>query len=76
MKVTYILAVSMLTTMGAMGVNAAILPPPPSEVPVTIDDCKNDGWKNYNGLFKNQGDCVSFIATNGKNEPDGPNAPQ
>ena len=25
-------------------------------------DCKEDGWTRY-GLFKNQGDCVSFVAT-------------
>jgi hypothetical protein len=28
--------------------------------------CKNGGWQNY-GVFKNQGDCVSFVATGGKN---------
>jgi choice-of-anchor C domain-containing protein len=37
----------------------------------TKDDCKNDGWKTMrdgqgNG-FKNQGDCVSYFATDGKN---------
>lgn len=34
------------------------------------DQCKNDGWQlltDANGkTFKNQGDCVSFVATNGK----------
>jgi hypothetical protein len=29
---------------------------------------KNGGWRSY-GVFKNQGDCVSFVATNGKNPP-------
>ncbi|OGI25781.1 MAG: hypothetical protein A3J76_00975 [Candidatus Moranbacteria bacterium RBG_13_45_13] len=34
------------------------------------DDCKKDGWKtNFDSIFKNQGDCVSFVATNGKNLP-------
>jgi hypothetical protein len=28
----------------------------------TLGDCKQDGWKAY-GVFKNQGDCVSFVAT-------------
>ena len=37
-------------------------------LPTTKDDCKQDGWKNY-GVFKNQGDCVSYLATNGANEP-------
>lgn len=27
--------------------------------------CKNGGWQSYS--FKNQGDCVSYIATGGKN---------
>lgn len=30
--------------------------------------CKNGAWKDY-GIFKNQGDCVSFVATGGKNQP-------
>ena len=37
----------------------------------TKTDCMNDGWKTMtdrlgNG-FKNQGDCVSYFATDGKN---------
>jgi hypothetical protein len=36
--------------------------------PTTTADCKNGGWKTY-GVFKNQGDCVSFVATGGKNPP-------
>jgi hypothetical protein len=31
-------------------------------------DCKNGGWRNYS-VFKNQGDCVGFVATGGKNPP-------
>jgi hypothetical protein len=44
------------------------------EVPVatTKDQCKNGGWMNLadnNGnSFKNQGDCVSFVASQGKNQ--------
>ncbi len=38
--------------------------------PTTKDQCKNGGWRNFPG-FKNQGDCVSFIATGGKNPPAG-----
>jgi YVTN family beta-propeller protein len=31
--------------------------------PTGIDQCKNDGWKTFsNPAFKNQGDCVSFVA--------------
>jgi len=41
-------------------------------VPTTKDECKEDGWQAF-GIFKNQGDCVSFVATNGKNPPNGVN---
>jgi hypothetical protein len=36
--------------------------------PSDFDDCKKDGWMAYE-IFKNQGDCVSWIATEGKNQP-------
>ena len=47
--------------------------PDPPELPVSNDDCKNDGWKRFNGTaaFKNQGDCVSYVATRAKNPPAG-----
>lgn len=39
------------------------------QLPLTNkDQCKKDGWKTF-GVFKNQGDCVSFVATGGKNPP-------
>ena len=37
---------------------------------LTKDDCKNGGWQSF-GVFKNQGDCVSYVATGGKNLPAG-----
>ena len=37
-------------------------------LPTSIDECKNGGWKTF-GVFKNQGDCLSFVATKGKNPP-------
>ena len=37
-------------------------------LPASKDDCKNGGWRTF-GVFKNQGDCVSFVATKGKNPP-------
>ena len=43
--------------------------PPPA--PTSKEQCKNGGWRNFPG-FKNQGDCVSFVATGGKNQPSGP----
>jgi hypothetical protein len=46
------------------------LTPPPPPMPSTADDCKKGGWQTY-GVFKNQGDCVSWVATNGGNPPSG-----
>jgi hypothetical protein len=40
-------------------------------LPTTKDDCKDGGWQSFFGAFKNQGDCVSFVATDGKNLPAG-----
>jgi hypothetical protein len=37
-------------------------------LPTTKEDCKNGGWRNFPG-FRNQGDCVSFVARHGKNPP-------
>jgi hypothetical protein len=36
----------------------------------SMDQCKKGGWVTF-GVFKNQGDCVSFLATGGSNPPDG-----
>ena len=62
----------MLTTsfsLGGLALNeSANLAPP---LPTSKDQCKNGGWQNYGTTFKNQGDCVSFIATGGKNKPSG-----
>ena len=52
--------------------SAVIVMPPPPELPVSASECKHGGWKSFGDLFKNQGDCVSFVATGGKNEPSGP----
>jgi hypothetical protein len=38
--------------------------------PTAKNDCRNDGWKRF-GIYKNQGDCVSYLATDGRNSPDG-----
>ena len=34
-------------------------------VPMSKDQCKNGGYKDFGTMFKNQGDCVSFVQ-NGK----------
>lgn len=38
------------------------------EMPVTKDECKKGGWESF-GVFKNQGDCVSWVATGERNAP-------
>lgn len=36
--------------------------------PVDKEQCKDDGWRRFNSpTFQNQGDCVSFVATGGRN---------
>lgn len=46
-----------------------------SILPANKDQCKEGEWDTFVNvitgvqIFKNQGDCVSFIATKGKNEP-------
>jgi hypothetical protein len=39
-------------------------------LPTSKEQCKNGGWRSF-GVFRNQGDCVSFVATGGKNPPAG-----
>ena len=52
-------------------VNGVLQVPAPT-TPTSKDQCKNGGWKTFtNPKFKNQGDCVSFVATGGKNPPNG-----
>lgn len=47
-----------------------------SILPTDKDECKKGGWETFvntntgQQIFKNQGDCVSFVATQGKNPPD------
>ena len=47
-----------------------------TETVPTKDECKNGGWAsmidNAGNSFKNQGDCVSYFATKGKNLGAGP----
>ena len=39
-------------------------------LPTSKAQCKKGGWRDFE-VFKNQGDCVSFVATGGKNPPAG-----
>ena len=53
---------------GTLAVSTSAGPPPPPPLPMSKDQCKGAGWQSF-GVFKNQGDCVSFVATGGKNPP-------
>lgn len=52
----------------------------PSPIADSKDACKDAGYKVFQGQngagpFKNQGDCVSYFATKGKNKPNGTTVP-
>jgi hypothetical protein len=76
-KLKFALATAgILTAVGAISVASAKTGqavPQSSTSGYTKDQCKNGGWQtNFPaGTFKNQGDCVSFFATGGKNPPSG-----
>ena len=41
--------------------------PAPGGAPTSVDQCKDGGWRNFtNPRFKNQGDCVSYVASHGR----------
>jgi choice-of-anchor C domain-containing protein len=70
------LATSASTTLSFISRTAGAYGPALDNVVVTEtvptkDDCKQGGWRtmidNAGNAFKNQGDCVSFFATKGKN---------
>jgi choice-of-anchor C domain-containing protein len=70
------LATSASTTLSFISTTAGAFGPAIDNVVVTEsvpvkDDCKNGGWETMidtaGNSFKNQGDCVSFFATKGKN---------
>jgi hypothetical protein len=70
------LATSASTTLTFTSTTAGAFGPAIDAVAVTEDaaekdDCKNGGWESMldtsGNSFKNQGDCVSFFATKGKN---------
>ncbi len=44
---------------------------PEEELPQRVEECRKDGWRAF-GIFRNQGDCVSFVVTHGRNGPTGP----
>lgn len=53
----------------AAGINPIeIAVSPVARLPTTKGQCKHGGWRNFQ-QFKNQGDCVAFVATHGNNGP-------
>jgi hypothetical protein len=64
---TGVVSVSATGAVGGSGAFTEVFGP---RLPTSADQCKKDGWKSY-GAFKNQGDCVSYVATKGKNKPAG-----
>jgi hypothetical protein len=51
----------------ALGVGDIVVVDAPA-LPTSKDQCKKGGWQDF-GVFKNQGDCVSFVETGGTNPP-------
>ncbi len=60
---------SLMALLVAVPAGAAITPPA-NEMPTNVEQCKKGGWQTYQ-VFKNQGDCVSYVVTEGKNQPNG-----
>jgi hypothetical protein len=48
--------------------SATGVPTPIITLPETANECKHGGWRTFE-RFKNQGDCVSFVASKGRNQP-------
>jgi hypothetical protein len=51
------------------GPGITVVDAPP--LPTSKNECQNGGWRAF-GIFKNQGDCVSFVATKGKDGSSNP----
>jgi len=52
--------------------NVSISGGPAAVVPASAEECKKGGWAaltdDLGNKFKNQGDCISYVATGGKNK--------
>ena len=54
------------TASGPSGIAVRAVAPAPTRK----EQCKSGGWRTFPALgFKNQGDCVGFVATGGKSPP-------
>ena len=52
--------------LGLISGDFVVVDAPP--LPSTKEECKNGVWMSF-GVFKNQGDCVSFAVTGGRSAP-------
>jgi hypothetical protein len=75
-----VIGLGVLISLIAFAPMALSRPGPESSLALTIaglddaDDCKQGGWMTYK-VFKNQGDCVSYVVTGGRNLPSGTTVP-
>ena len=44
-------------------------------VPTSNNQYNNGGWRDFEAVCKNRGDCVGFVATGGKDQPAGSKKP-
>jgi hypothetical protein len=56
-------SITITPTVSPFGGGAAYFLP----AALAASDCKKGGWATFANGFKNQGDCVSFVATGGRN---------
>ena len=54
---------ALITNVDGLTLNDTTYDFEPALSPASKDDCKNGGWETFNSpAFKNQGDCVSYVA--------------
>jgi hypothetical protein len=53
---------------GGVAVDRLLGGPPPT-TPTSKAQCEHGGWKSFGGQFKNQGQCVRFVAHHDQKHP-------
>jgi hypothetical protein len=46
-----------------------VVTPQPSPLPITTAECEDGRWQTFE-IFKSQGDCVSFVVSEGRDPPE------
>ncbi len=62
---------AMVNITGVVGEGSPVFSETFGSTGVVQKHCEHGEWKSFGTMFKNQGDCVSFFATGGKNPPAG-----